>query len=123
MSPVIHCSLQRRDRDRVLHGSESGIIERDPSGTYSEAHVPVSHDEQFLLTQHLQHRPLEVGGDTDADGLPRKGGVSKLRSRLSRWYLGHEIAKPTAAEIEAAHHHDDDHAAVGPGSTPPRELH
>ncbi|WP_040284601.1 cytochrome b [Tessaracoccus massiliensis] len=100
-------SLQRADRERALHGSEDGVIVRSPVGGYSEAHVPVPADEQFTLTQHLQHQPLVAGGDTDASGVARKGGISNLRSRLSRWYLGHEIAKPTAAEIEAAHHHGD----------------
>ncbi|SDY32609.1 menaquinol-cytochrome c reductase cytochrome b subunit precursor [Tessaracoccus flavus] len=116
-------SLQRADRERALHGSESGVIIRTPEGRYYEDHLPLSHDEQFVLTQHLQHKPLVAGGSTDASGVARRGGISKLRARLSRWYLGHEIAKPTAAEIEAAHHHDDDHVAVGSGSTPPRELH
>ena len=89
----------------ALHGSEDGVIVRSPSGGYSESHVPVSHEEQFVLTQHLQHKVLVAGADTDAAGVRRKGGVSRLRARLSRWYLGHDIAKPTAQELEAAAHH------------------
>src|SRR6478752_2996180 len=34
--------LQRSDRDRVLHGAETGIIERDRSGRYCERHRPIS---------------------------------------------------------------------------------
>lgn len=99
-------SLQRADRERALHGSEDGVIVRSPSGGYSEAHVPLPHDEQFVLTQHLQYPVLEAGTDTDAAGVKRKkDGVSKLRARLSRWYLGHDIAKPTAGELAAASHH------------------
>ena len=98
-------SLQRADRERALHGSEDGVIVRSPGGGYSEAHLPVPHDEQFVLTQHLQHKVLEVTPDTDAAGVRRKGGVTKLRARLSRWYLGHDIPKPTAGELAAAAHH------------------
>ena len=98
-------SLQRADRERALHGSEDGVIVRSPGGGYSEAHLPVPHDEQFVLTQHLQHTPLEVTSQTDAAGVRRKGGVTKLRARLSRWYLGHDIPKPTAGELTAAAHH------------------
>ncbi|HSO68949.1 MAG TPA: ubiquinol-cytochrome c reductase cytochrome b subunit [Arachnia sp.] len=98
-------SLQRADRERALHGSEDGVIVRSPSGGYSESHVPVSHEEQFVLTQHLQHKVLVAGAETDAAGVRRKGGVSRLRARLSRWYLSHDIAKPTALELEAAAHH------------------
>ncbi|WP_420175769.1 cytochrome b [Luteococcus sp. OSA5] len=89
-------SLQRRDRERVLHGSESGEIERSPEGNYSEAHVPISEDEAFTLTQHKQY-----------DMLDESDGVSKRRARASRFLVGDEIAKPTAEEIEDAHHHDD----------------
>ena len=78
---------------------------RSPGGGYSEAHLPVPHDEQFVLTQHLQHTPLEVTSQTDAAGVRRKGGVTKLRARLSRWHLGHDIPKPTAGELTAAAHH------------------
>ena len=95
-------SLQRRDRDRVLHGSESGIIERDPSGTYSEAHVPVDHDEAFSLTQHKEYDMLEEG-EEDADG----NVISKRRARASRFMYGDDVAKPTAEEIEEAHEHGD----------------
>ena len=95
-------SLQRRDRDRVLHGSESGIIERDPSGTYSEAHVPVDHDEAFSLTQHKEYDMLEEG-EEDADG----NVISKRRARASRFMYGDDVAKPTAKEIEEAHEHGD----------------
>ena len=117
-------SLQRADRERALHGSESGVIVRSPEGAYSEDHLPLHHDEQFALTQHLQHKPLEAGGDTDAAGVAKKGGVSKFRAAASRWYLGHEIAKPTSDEIaDAAHHgdHGDDHGIAHDGDKP--ELH
>src|ERR671910_924856 len=43
--------LQRSDEERLLHGAESGIIERDPSGGYSERHRPISQGEAFTLTQ------------------------------------------------------------------------
>lgn len=99
--------LQRADRERALHGSESGVINRSSEGGYSEPHVPVSHDERFTLTQHLQHKALEADGDTDANGVARKGTVSRLRARLSRWFVGQDIAKPTADEMTDAEHHDD----------------
>ncbi len=34
--------LQRRDRDKVLHGRESGIIKRLPHGEFIEVHEPLS---------------------------------------------------------------------------------
>jgi len=39
--------LQRADEERLLHGAESGVLVRDPSGSYSEKHIPISTDEAF----------------------------------------------------------------------------
>ena len=93
-------SLQRHDLEAVLHGSESGIIVRSPDGGYSEPHVPLSHDEAFTLTQHRQYAPLEPGVHNGEK-------VSNLRARLSRWYTGDDIPKPSADEL----HGHDDHGA------------
>lgn len=100
-------SLQRADAERVLHGSESGVITRSPEGGYTEPHVPISNDEAFTLTQHEQYAELEATRTHDDHGVKVPQKVSGLRARLSRWYLGHEIAKPSASEIVAADHHGD----------------
>ncbi|RMB60259.1 cytochrome bc1 complex cytochrome b subunit [Tessaracoccus antarcticus] len=97
--------LQRADKERVLHGSESGIISRAPDGGYSEPHLPISVDEQYTLTSHLQHAVLEAGPTADENGIRIKQKVSPLRARLSRWFLEHDAAKPTAAELEEAASH------------------
>ncbi|MDO4716236.1 MAG: ubiquinol-cytochrome c reductase cytochrome b subunit [Propionibacteriaceae bacterium] len=98
-------SLQRADAERVLHGSESGVISRSAAGGYSEPHAPLHEDEAFTLTQHEQRPVLTQTRTEDAHGIRVKPEVSKLRARLSRWYLGHDIPKPTAGEIAEAHHH------------------
>lgn len=97
--------LQRADRERALHGSESGIISRSPEGGYSEPHLPISVGEQFTLTSHIQHAPLEVSPRTDDSGVRIKQKVSPLRARLSRWFLRHDAVKPSAAELQDAADH------------------
>ncbi len=105
-------SLQRADAERVLHGSETGIIERAPDGGYSEPHRPILVDEKFALTQHAQGKALQVAPATDARGVAAKGsGVSRLRALLSRWYFAGVISKPTAGEIAEADHHAEGHDA------------
>ena len=101
-------SLQRADAERILHGSPTGVIVRTPDGGYSEAHEPVDQGEAYTLTRHQQWAPVEEGG--------------KLRQRLSRWFAQGQIAKPTAADIEASHHAHpispvdaDDTASIGTG--------
>jgi len=101
--------LQRKDRDKVLHGRESGIIRRLPSGEYIEIHEPVSVEDRYALTAYEVHRPLELADAVDENGIPMPNGrVRKVRSALSRWYFGTRVEKPTPAEYQqltAGHHH------------------
>ncbi|MGA4507065.1 cytochrome b [Propionibacteriaceae bacterium G1746] len=103
-------AMLRRDRERVLHGGESGIIERSPDGGYSEAHEPISADEAWTLTQDSPVKAVEAGEEVDANGVPTGRKVSKLRAAMARWYEGYHPEQLTAEEIEAAHSHHDDHA-------------
>ncbi|WP_405825805.1 cytochrome b N-terminal domain-containing protein [Streptomyces sp. NBC_00838] len=89
--------LQRRDRDKVLHGRETGTLTRLIHGEYAEAHEPLSQARLYTLTGHEQYTPLppaELG-----DGVtPTR--TQSLRARLSRGFYGEatQIPKPTARE-------------------------
>jgi ubiquinol-cytochrome c reductase cytochrome b subunit len=95
--------LQRADRDRLLHGAETGIIERDPSGSYSERHAPISTGEAYTLTQHSQNPALLPAADGDVP--PKRLKLEQLRRRATRFYFVDDLRKPTAAELEEAAHH------------------
>jgi ubiquinol-cytochrome c reductase cytochrome b subunit len=101
--------LQRRDREKVLHGRETGIIQRLPDGEMIEVHEPISDTEKWMLTQHLSRRPLELEPDTDDNGIPRRRLLlSKARARVSRFYFEDRVEPPTPAEvreIETSGHH------------------
>nr|ALL53327.1 ubiquinol-cytochrome c reductase cytochrome b subunit [Streptomyces sp. MA37] len=95
--------LQRRDRDKVLHGRESGIIKRLPHGEFVEVHEPLSQDQLFTLTSHEQPKPLELEPEVDENGVARKAGASqRLRVKLSKGFYGEgtHIPKATAEEFE-----------------------
>ena len=103
-------SMQRRDRERVLHGAESAIIHRDAQGHHTEAHEPLSHDEAWILTQHSVLEPLVADDGVNANGVKNGKKVSPLRAAASRWFHGYHLPQLTRAEIEEAkHHHGDDH--------------
>ena len=53
----------------------------------------------------LEETPSE---DIHGVRIKDKDGVSRLRAKVSAWYLGDDIAKPTRHEIEADHHGHDD---------------
>ncbi|WP_055586138.1 cytochrome bc1 complex cytochrome b subunit [Peterkaempfera griseoplana] len=103
--------LQRRDRDKVLHGRESGIIKRLPHGEFIEVHEPLTQAQLYKLTAHDQHRPAELPAAVDENGVARKVSLTqKLRAKLSRGYFGDEgqIPKPSAEEyreITSGHGH------------------
>ena len=103
--------LQRRDKDKVLHGRESGIIKRLPHGEFVEVHQPLSQGELYRLTAHEQNQPAELGPLVDENGVERKvGAMERLRVKLNRSYYGEDsqIAKPTAEEykeITSGHGH------------------
>jgi ubiquinol-cytochrome c reductase cytochrome b subunit len=52
--------LQRRDREKLLHGYETGIIIRSPEGAYSERHLPISTERAYTLSAHERQTPVEL---------------------------------------------------------------
>ena len=103
--------LQRRDKDKVLHGRETGIIKRLPHGEFIEVHEPLTQEQLHVLTQHEQPKAYEIGPEVDENGVRRKAKASqKLRARLSKTYYGKDafIPKPTSEEykeITSGHGH------------------
>jgi ubiquinol-cytochrome c reductase cytochrome b subunit len=97
-------SLQRADRELVLHGRETGRLVMMPHGEFVEVHEPISAEKAWLLTQHEQNPPLELE-EFDAAGVRRpKALKNKLRARLSK---AHAVAVPkaTAADLKEIEHH------------------
>ncbi|RLV08368.1 ubiquinol-cytochrome c reductase cytochrome b subunit [Streptomyces griseocarneus] len=103
--------LQRRDKDKVLHGRESGIIKRLPHGEFVEVHEPLSQEQLHTLTSHEQPKPLELVPEVDENGVERKvTGSQKLRVKLSKGFYGEgtQVPKATAEEfheITSGHGH------------------
>lgn len=95
--------LQRRDRDKVLHGRETGVIKRLPHGEFVEVHAPLSQAELHLLTQHEQYTPIAPGSNGNAESLDAGARLSRrLRVRFSRAFYGQgsQIPKPTTQEYQ-----------------------
>jgi ubiquinol-cytochrome c reductase cytochrome b subunit len=106
--------LQHADRDRMLHGAESGVIDRAPSGKYSERHRPISRGEAFKLTQHEDIPALLPL--TDVDGMSvREIRSEQLRRRATRFFFIDTLRRPTRAEIEEAERHHLHPMIIGDG--------
>jgi ubiquinol-cytochrome c reductase cytochrome b subunit len=99
-------SLQRSDREVVLHGYETGVIVRSPEGAYAEIHRPIDPVRAYELTTHEQSPPLELPAGQDANGVAAPAqSKERLRARLSQFWYADDVSKPTKEDIDAAAHH------------------
>ena len=113
-------SLQRHDRERVLHGHETGRIVRTPEGKFFESHEPLDPYERWALVQHDVPRPLGAieGPQVDEHGVARRrGGLTGLRNALSSFFYEDSVTPVTPAELAAAAH-DGEHEALEEAHTP-----
>lgn len=90
--------LQRKDRDVLLHGRETGRLVRLPHGEYVEIHEPVDEYEAWKLGGYEAQRPLMLRPNS-------RGQITlgtRLRTAVSRFYFSDRVEPPTAAEYAAA---------------------
>ena len=106
-------SLQRKDRDLVLHGRETGRIVRTADGKFFEQHEPLDEFTRWNLVQHDRHDVLTLEAATDAHGVASPTArKDKARSALSRFYFTDSINPATPGELAAAHHDGHGHEAI-----------
>ncbi|WP_313355174.1 ubiquinol-cytochrome c reductase cytochrome b subunit [Microbacterium sp.] len=94
-------ALQKKDREIVLHGYESGRIVRLPGGEFIEVHQPVDVYDRWKLIDYATYEPLVVRPNA-------KGRIpwhENLRSSISRWFYEDRLQPLTQAEIAAADAH------------------
>ena len=108
-------SLQRHDREKVLHGHETGRIVRTPGGRFFEAHEALNEYERWELVAFETPKPLAltVGPDVDERGVARQsGGMSKARLGLSNFFYKDAISAVTPSELAAAQAHGEHDALL-----------
>jgi len=99
-------SLQRQDKERLLHGFETGVIMRSPEGGYSERHAALPVESQYVLVAGDRDEVLEPPAETDRNGVSARGLMNlKVRSKLSRFWFGDNVPRPTHEELVEAHAH------------------
>jgi len=91
-------ALQRKDRELLLHGFETGRIVRLPGGEYIEVHQMLSEDErQRLLDTEALHAPLTLEPHSG-----RTRWTLRLRALLSRFFFEYRLETPSPAALETA---------------------
>jgi ubiquinol-cytochrome c reductase cytochrome b subunit len=116
--------LQRKDKETLLHGYETGIIRQLPEGEFIEVHKPVNEEGRAVLEAKKVPALMPAPGSEDANGVPAPSGVlGKARAIANRAF-----AETIAIETDGhGNGHGDghgpeisgeEHEAVGaPGSS------
>src|SRR5580692_4603133 len=106
-------ALQRRDREELLHGFESGIIRQLPNGEFIEVHQPVNEEKQAVLEAKKVPALLPGPGSEDDNGLPppsSRGMLGKARAVANRAFAE---TIPVEADGHGNGHHGNGHAVTG----------
>ena len=98
-------SLQRYDRDLVLHGRESGRLVRTSKGRFFEAHQDLTDNERWPLVAYDSPAPVELTSETDSNGVHRKSArKDRMRARVSHYYFKDRVEPVSPMELASAHH-------------------
>jgi ubiquinol-cytochrome c reductase cytochrome b subunit len=125
--------LQRKDREELLHGYESGTIRQLPSGEYIEVHMPLDEEKRAILEAKVVPAPPAGPGAEDVNGVAApssRGAIGRLRIRANRAFAetipveanghGNGHGPGEAEEQVMAGSVDDGHAAIaGDRPAPP----
>lgn len=109
--------LQRKDRELLTHGVETGRIVRLPGGEYVEVHKPLEADDRARIGLPDVFTPPELG--PDARG--RRTLPQRLRVRLWEFYAAGRLeeSEPEAPRLPKAEDADEPTArAVASGTAP-----
>jgi len=109
-------SLQRKDREVVLHGNEKGTIYEFATGEYIELHEPVDEQDRWVRVNYTAHAPLEIEPAEDSRGVRRKGYKADRRwQALSRFFYEDRVEPVRPSEV----HQPGAHTQVGSDTEKP----
>jgi ubiquinol-cytochrome c reductase cytochrome b subunit len=120
--------LQRKDKETLLHGYETGIIRQLPNGEFIEVHKQVNEEGRAVLEAKKVPALMPAPSSEDANGVPAStspGVMGKFRAAANRAFAetivieadghgnGHDAGNGHGPEIAG-----DEHEAVGTPSSP-----
>lgn len=96
-------ALQRKDRELVLHGIETGRVVQLPHGEFIEVHEPLNEYDRYRLVNF--NSPQISPAQPNKKG--KVSGGEKVRGRLSKLFFEDRVAPVSPTELEAAHKHHE----------------
>ena len=126
--------LQRKDKESLLHGYETGIIRQLPNGEFIEVHKPVNEEGRAVLEAKKVPALMPAPSSEDANGVPAStspGVLGKFRATANRAFAetipieadGHGNGHGSGNGHDAGNGHGpeiagEEHEAVGTPSSP-----
>ncbi|MGB7983016.1 MAG: ubiquinol-cytochrome c reductase cytochrome b subunit [Candidatus Nanopelagicales bacterium] len=118
-------ALQRRDRDMLLHGRETGRVLRLPSGEFLEIHEPVDDETRAKIMSKTDREPLALPEAVDENGVANPASrKDRVRAKVSGFFYADNIPLPTQEELAEANAHIEHelHDAAESGSKAAAEI-
>jgi ubiquinol-cytochrome c reductase cytochrome b subunit len=108
--------LQRKDKELLEHGLETGIIRQLPDGEFIEIHRPMNEEERAVLEAKKVPALMPARGSEDENGVPAphsSGVMGRARTIANRAF-----AETIVVEADGhgnGHGPDEEYAEIGPG--------
>jgi ubiquinol-cytochrome c reductase cytochrome b subunit len=112
--------LQRKDKELLEHGLETGIIRQLPNGEFIEIHRPMNEEEEAVLEAKKVPALMPARGSEDENGVPAphsSGVMGRARTIANRAF-----AETIVVEADGhgnghgnGHGPDEEYAELGPG--------
>jgi ubiquinol-cytochrome c reductase cytochrome b subunit len=109
-------SLQRKDRDLLEHGLETGIIRQLPNGEFIEVHRPLTEEERAPLEAKKVPALMPAPGSEDENGVPAPqvhGALGRVRAIANRSFAETIVVEPNGHGN--GHAPDEEHPEIAPG--------
>jgi ubiquinol-cytochrome c reductase cytochrome b subunit len=109
--------LQRKDKELLEHGLETGIIRQLPDGEYIEVHRPVSEEARAVLEAKKVPALLPTPGAEDENGVPSpqtRGALGRARGIANRAFAETVVVEPNG-HGNGHGPSGEEHAAVAAG--------
>jgi ubiquinol-cytochrome c reductase cytochrome b subunit len=111
-------ALQRKDKELLEHGLETGIIRQLPDGEFIEVHRPVTEEERAVLEAKRVPALLPAPGSEDENGVPApasRGALGAARAIANRAFAETVVVETNGHGNGHGNGPADEHAMVGAG--------
>jgi ubiquinol-cytochrome c reductase cytochrome b subunit len=112
--------LQRKDKELLEHGLETGIIRQLPNGEFIEVHRPMDEEERAVLEAKKVPALMPARGSEDENGVPAphsRGVMGRARTIANRAFAETVVVEPDGHGNGHGNGHgpDEEYAEIGPG--------